>query len=58
MLGAFVTVTRERAVDDTRRVMTRWSAGARPGPLAGVPIAHKDLFATRGIRTTGGFAPA
>ncbi len=53
-LGAFVTVTRERAVDDTRRVMTRWSAGARPGPLAGVPIAHKDLFATRGIRTTGG----
>jgi aspartyl-tRNA(Asn)/glutamyl-tRNA(Gln) amidotransferase subunit A len=53
-LGAFVTVTRERAVDDTRRVLTQLTAGASPGPLAGVPIAHKDLFATRGIRTTGG----
>jgi aspartyl-tRNA(Asn)/glutamyl-tRNA(Gln) amidotransferase subunit A len=53
-LGAFVTVTRERAVDDTRRVLTQLAAGASPGPLAGVPIAHKDLFATRGIRTTGG----
>ncbi len=54
VLGAFVTVTRERAVDDTRRVLTQLAAGASPGPLAGVPIAHKDLFATRGIRTTGG----
>ena len=53
-LGAFVTVTRERAVDDTRRLMMRLAAGAARGPLAGVPIAHKDLFATRGIRTTGG----
>ena len=53
-LGAFVTVTRERAVDDTRRVMTQLSAGATRGPLTGVPIAHKDLLATRGIRTTGG----
>jgi aspartyl-tRNA(Asn)/glutamyl-tRNA(Gln) amidotransferase subunit A len=53
-LGAFVTVTRERAVDDTRRVLTQLTAGVSPGPLAGVPIAHKDLFPTRGIRTTGG----
>jgi aspartyl-tRNA(Asn)/glutamyl-tRNA(Gln) amidotransferase subunit A len=53
-LGAFVTVTRERAVDDTRRVLTQLAARASPGPLAGVPIAHKDLFMTRGIRTTGG----
>ncbi len=59
-LGAFVTVTRDRADADTRRALMRGAAGApdaaprRPGPLAGVPIAHKDLFATRGIRTTGG----
>lgn len=53
-LGAFVTVTRERAMDDTRRLMLRLAAGAPRGPLAGVPVAHKDLFATRGIRTTGG----
>ena len=42
-LGAFVTVTRERAVDDTRRVMTRSRRRPR-GPLFGVPIAHKDLL--------------
>ena len=53
-LGAFITVTRERAVDDTRRLLTQLSAGAHSGALTGVPIAHKDLFATRGIRTTGG----
>ncbi|MGD9902561.1 MAG: amidase [Vicinamibacterales bacterium] len=53
-LGAFVTVSRDRAVDDTRRVMRRMTAGGSPGPLAGVPIAHKDLFPTRGIRTTAG----
>jgi len=53
-LNAFITVSRDRAVDDTRRVMLRATPGAAPGPLAGVPVAHKDLFATRGIRTTGG----
>lgn len=51
-LGAYVTVARERAVDETRRLMTQ-PANAR-GPLFGVPVAHKDLFATRGVRTTGG----
>lgn len=53
-LGAFVTVARDRAFDDTRRLMMRLTAGAPRGPLTAVPVAHKDLFATRGIRTTGG----
>jgi aspartyl-tRNA(Asn)/glutamyl-tRNA(Gln) amidotransferase subunit A len=53
-LGAFITVTRDRAVDDTRRVLTQLAAGTASRPLMGVPIAHKDLFATRGVRTTGG----
>ena len=30
------------------------AAGAELGPLHGVPYAAKDLFATRGIRTTNG----
>jgi aspartyl-tRNA(Asn)/glutamyl-tRNA(Gln) amidotransferase subunit A len=51
-LGAYVTVARERAVDETRRLMT--SPATARGPLFGVPVAHKDLLATRGVRTTGG----
>ena len=53
-LNAYVTVTRERATDDTRRVLSQLTASGPRRPLAGVPIAHKDLFATSGIRTTGG----
>lgn len=53
-LNALVTVTRDRALDDTRRLMARGAAGLASAPLAGVPIVHKDLLPTRGIRTTGG----
>jgi aspartyl-tRNA(Asn)/glutamyl-tRNA(Gln) amidotransferase subunit A len=52
-LGAFVTVSRDRAVDETRRLLRAAGTFAR-GPLHGVPVAHKDLFRTRGVRTTGG----
>jgi len=45
-LNAFITVTAAHARDDARR--------ATAGPLRGIPIAHKDLFETRGIRTTAG----
>jgi aspartyl-tRNA(Asn)/glutamyl-tRNA(Gln) amidotransferase subunit A len=47
-LGAYVTVTAERARADARRLET-----AR-GALRAVPIAHKDLVETAGILTTGG----
>jgi aspartyl-tRNA(Asn)/glutamyl-tRNA(Gln) amidotransferase subunit A len=53
-LGAYVTISRDRAVDETRRLMARPGGAAARGPLFGVPIAHKDLLATRGVRTTGG----
>jgi aspartyl-tRNA(Asn)/glutamyl-tRNA(Gln) amidotransferase subunit A len=45
-IHAFITVTAERARLDAER--------ATPGPLRGIPIAHKDLFETAGIRTTSG----
>ena len=53
---AFVTVTPERARADARRADAALAAsrtGTRDAhPLTGVPIALKDLIATRGIRTT------
>jgi aspartyl-tRNA(Asn)/glutamyl-tRNA(Gln) amidotransferase subunit A len=49
---AFVTVTRKRAVEDARRAERELQAGQDRGPLHGIPLALKDLVATRGIRTT------
>jgi aspartyl-tRNA(Asn)/glutamyl-tRNA(Gln) amidotransferase subunit A len=53
-IGAFVTVTADRARADARRIDAAIVRKAAPGPLAGLPIAHKDLFETAGIRTTAG----
>ena len=33
-------------------------AGAPQGPLDGIPIGHKDIYNTAGIRTTGAFEAA
>ena len=52
-LNAFVTVTAERALADARRADAARSAG-KAGPLTGIPIAHKDIFCTDGIRTACG----
>ena len=52
-LNAFVTVTPELAVEQARRADAARRRG-EAGPLAGVPIAHKDLFCTKGVRTTCG----
>ncbi len=53
-LNAFITldgdVARETAAERDREL----AAGIDRGPLHGIPTAHKDLFFTRNIRTTGG----
>lgn len=53
-LHSFITVTADRAIHDAGLAEAEIMRGRRRGPLHGVPIALKDLFATRGIRTTCG----
>ena len=53
-INAYITVTAERAREDARRATEELAAGRARGPLHGIPIAHKDLYETAGIRTTGG----
>ncbi len=53
-LGAFLHVDGRRALDGARALDARRAKGEALGALAGVPIAHKDIFATRGEPTTAG----
>src|SRR5688572_32240301 len=53
-LNAFVTVTANLAREQARQAEREIEAGRYRGPLHGIPIAVKDLFATREIRTTAG----
>jgi aspartyl-tRNA(Asn)/glutamyl-tRNA(Gln) amidotransferase subunit A len=53
-LGAFLTVTAEKARAQAAAADERAARGARKGPLDGIPLAVKDIFATRGVPTTAG----
>lgn len=53
-LNAFVTIDPERALTMARQAEQAIGAGRYRGALHGIPIAHKDLYATAGMRTTGG----
>jgi len=50
-VNAIVTFLPEQALKEAKKLERK---GARLGPLAGLPIAYKDLIDTRGIRTTKG----
>ncbi len=52
-LNSFITVTSDRAMADAKAAEARIMAGSALGVLDGIPIAHKDIYGTAGIRTTG-----
>jgi aspartyl-tRNA(Asn)/glutamyl-tRNA(Gln) amidotransferase subunit A len=51
-LGAFITVTADHARAAAKAAEAEIAAGRWRGPLHGIPIAHKDIIATAGVRTT------
>ena len=53
-VGAYLTVTADEALAAARAAEARYRAGTPRGPLDGAPLALKDVFCTRGVRTTCG----
>jgi aspartyl-tRNA(Asn)/glutamyl-tRNA(Gln) amidotransferase subunit A len=53
-LGAFLHVDGDGALRAAKAIDARRAQGDALGPLAGVPIAHKDIFVTRGMPSTAG----
>jgi aspartyl-tRNA(Asn)/glutamyl-tRNA(Gln) amidotransferase subunit A len=52
-LNSFITVTEQQALVAARAADVRLQAGDA-GPLTGIPFAHKDIFCTRGVKTSCG----
>jgi aspartyl-tRNA(Asn)/glutamyl-tRNA(Gln) amidotransferase subunit A len=52
-LNAFVTVTAEKALAQANAAEAALASG-KAGPLTGLPLAHKDIFCTRGVKTSCG----
>ncbi|HEY0425971.1 MAG TPA: amidase [Rhodopila sp.] len=52
-LHSFLLVTEDRALADAKAAEGRMMSATLKGPLDGIPIGHKDIYNTAGIRTTG-----
>jgi len=53
-VGAFLTLSKERALEQADRIDRMAAEGKSLPPLAGVPVGIKDVMNTRGVRTTAG----
>lgn len=53
VIHAFIRFTREAAMAAAVESEARWMKGEQRGPLDGIPIAHKDIYETAGVATTG-----
>jgi aspartyl-tRNA(Asn)/glutamyl-tRNA(Gln) amidotransferase subunit A len=53
-IGAYLTLCRERAMEQADRIDRMAAEGKPLPPLGGVPIGIKDVMVTRGVRTTAG----
>ena len=54
VLNAFITLTEDHALARASHLDTDLAKGRDLGPLHGLPVAHKDCYYTRGVRTTDG----
>ncbi|HKM14330.1 MAG TPA: Asp-tRNA(Asn)/Glu-tRNA(Gln) amidotransferase subunit GatA [Marinospirillum sp.] len=52
-LNAFITITESQALDAAKAADSQLEKGTAT-PLTGIPIAHKDLFCTEGVKTSCG----
>ena len=52
-LNAFITVTAESALAQAKAAESTLASG-NAGPLTGLPLAHKDIFCTQGVKTSCG----
>ena len=54
ILNSFITLLADQAMEAARQAEKEIQAGRYRGPLHGIPLGLKDLFYTKGIRTTSG----
>ena len=53
-LNCFITLTGDQALEHAKVLDAELASGRDRGPLHGIPVAHKDLYFTAGVRTTNG----